>query len=96
MEKEQLSKFIQSSLADILAQSGLPVRAMDENTVIYGRDGLLDSMMLVELMLRLEDYCEAAGCSFSWTNDATMSEKRSIYNTIASLSDFLASLPEKK
>lgn len=96
MDRDNLNKFIISSLREILDQASLPIPDIDEDTVIFGKDGLLDSMMLVELMLNLEEYCEAEGIAFNWTDDATMSEKRSIYNSVASLTDFLLSLPAQK
>lgn len=96
MDRSKLKEFIISSLQELLSGADQPVPEIDDSTVIFGKNGLLDSMMLVELMLGLEEYCEAEGRAFSWTDDATMSEKRSIYNSVASLTDFLLSLPEQK
>lgn len=96
MDRVKLNKFIISSLQDILSNADQHVPAIDDSTIIFGQNGLLDSMMLVELMLGLEEYCEAQGRAFNWTDDATMSEKRSIYNSVASLTDFLLSLPAQK
>lgn len=97
MHKDEITKSICTFVRDLLAQESRPIpQSMDENTILFGADGLLDSMLLVELMLKLEDYCEDNGIRFSWANDAAMSEKNSIYKTIGTLGHFVASLSEPR
>lgn len=96
MDEVRLNQFIASTLEDILRQAGHPIPQLNDNTVIFGKDGLLDSMMLVEFMLSLEDYCEEEGYIFKWDDDAMMSEKHSIYNSLASLRSFILNMPSQK
>ena len=56
-------------------------------TVLIGDRGVLDSMGLVELCLRLEDRAANIGFSFDWTSDSAMSQTRSMFQSVASLQD---------
>lgn len=97
MCKDDIIKTIGDFVKELLIQESRPLPpALNESTVLFGTDGLLDSMLLVELMLKVEDYCEENGISFSWTSDAAMSEKNSIYKTIGTLGNFVASLSEQR
>lgn len=96
-----------TSRADIVAFLGRAVRdilereeqdipsEITEETPLWGREGSFSSLMLVELMLALEDFCAENNLRFVWTNDAAMSERRSIYRSVGSLTDFLLSLPSE-
>ena len=57
-------------------------------------NGLLSSLMLVELMLAVEDFCAEQGKNFSWTSDSTVSEQRSAYRSVASLADVILTMPD--
>jgi acyl carrier protein len=61
-------------------------------TVLLGQGGLMDSLMLVNLLLGVEDFCLENGIPFEWAQDAAMSEKRSHYRTIGTLADYLHDL----
>lgn len=56
-----------------------------EQLPIYGQDGCFDSMGLIELCLRLEDFALELGFEFDWTSDAAMSNSRSIFKDVSSL-----------
>ena len=66
-----------------------------EETPLWGREGSFSSLMLVELMLALEDFCVENNLRFVWTNDAAMSERRSVYRSVGSLTDFILTLPSE-
>lgn len=87
MNREALIDFIYSSLRRI-SDCGDGV-TLDASTPILGRDGLLSSMQLVELMLELEDYCREHGMDFDWANDAIFSTRHSVYRSIGTLADAL-------
>lgn len=97
MIREDAVEFLRRTTAEILERSGeCAIPAMTESTRILGNGGILSSLMLVELMLAVEDYCTANGRLFSWTDDSAMSENRSVYRTIGTLADFILSLsPEE-
>lgn len=93
VQRIEVVAFLQNAVRDILERDGQdPPENITEDSRLMGREGLLSSLMLVELMLAVEDFCAEKGLHFVWTNDATMSERRSVYRTLASLSDFILSL----
>ena len=57
------------------------------DTTLIGGDTALDSMHLVSLCLRLEEISEEQGFEFDWTSETAMSQSRSLFRTIKSLSD---------
>jgi acyl carrier protein len=62
---------------------------IDENTVLIGSDGVIDSLGLVELCLRIEDAAIADGFEFDWTSDKAMSRNTGIFRTVGTLSEEL-------
>ena len=90
MNRNELINFILSTLTELAERENLqPNRRPAMDTVIFGQNGLLDSMLLVELMLALEDFCAANNMEFTWASDSAMSEKRSVYHDAESLADFI-------
>lgn len=61
-----------------------------EDMALIGGASLLDSMKLVELCIALEDRAEELGFEFDWTSESTMSKSRSMFRTIATISDEFA------
>lgn len=59
---------------------------IDESTHLIGASGVIDSLGLVELCLRLEDVCLKEGFEFDWTSDTAMSRNISIFRTVGSIS----------
>lgn len=97
MQKEQARAFIVSTIHDIVTREKPSMDISVQNdSKVFGQGGLLDSMQLVELMLALEDFCVTEGLEFNWNNDATFSEKRSVYRTVGTLADFIAEMSEAK
>ena len=63
---------------------------IDGFTHLIGADGVIDSLGLVELCLRLEDAAQLEGFEFDWTSERAMSRNTSIFRTVKSLSEELA------
>ncbi len=66
------------------------------DTVLMGESGVLDSIILIELCVGLEDRSSELGFEFDWTSDVAMSKSRSMFSTVESLAQefhnqFLAS-----
>ncbi len=59
---------------------------IDANTNLIGSDGVIDSLGLVELCLRIEDAALVQGFEFDWTSESAMSRNTSIFRTVGSLS----------
>lgn len=92
MKKDALD-FIHAAILRILSEETEAVPQIDETTPLLGKGGVLSSLMLVELMLALEDYCTDNNRRFTWTHDSMMSAKNSPYLTIGSLAEYIYSLP---
>ena len=60
---------------------------IEASTVLIGGDGIIDSLGLVELCLRLEDAAIREGFEFDWTSENAMSQSRGIFRNIRSLTD---------
>lgn len=88
--------FLARAVREILEREGQgEISEITEETPIWGREGTFSSLMLVELMLTLEDFCTENRLRFVWTNDAAMSKCRSVYRSVGSLTDFILSLPSE-
>ena len=73
-------------VTELLAEEGIQHDVQPDMPLIGG-DSALDSMKLVELCVRLEDEADDLGFSFDWTSDSAMSKSRSMFRTVASLSE---------
>ena len=62
---------------------------IDVSTNLIGSDGVIDSLGLVELCLRIEDAALVEGFEFDWTSERAMSRNTSIFRTVGSLSEEL-------
>jgi len=56
MNKKELLTVILSEVKNICDEGGINVAELDENTEIFGQGSLLDSLGLVTLVVKLEDY----------------------------------------
>jgi D-alanine--poly(phosphoribitol) ligase subunit 2 len=66
---------------------------LDEETTLFGQNGLLDSLGLVSLVVNVEQAVEDAyGMSISLTDEKAMSQRNSPYRSISSLSNYIHSL----
>jgi len=66
---------------------------IDATTPLFGRDGILDSMGLVTLVVAVEQAIEDAyGVSVSLADDRALSQRNSPYRTIGALADYAARL----
>ena len=61
---------------------------------MIGNDSILDSMLLVEVCLALEDVAEKHGFEFDWTSDSTLSKSRGMFRNVLELSKEFANQSE--
>lgn len=54
-------------------------------TTLMGDSGVLDSILLIELCVGLEDRSSELGFEFDWTSDSAMSRSRSMFASVTSL-----------
>ena len=95
MIQKDVLDFIHTAIVRILSEEAGATPKIDEKTPLLGKEGVLSSLMLVELMLALEDYCTENNKRFTWTHDSMMSAKNSPYQTIGSLAEYICSLPAR-
>lgn len=68
-----------------------------QDSVLVGKDAIIDSHSLVELMLAIEEYAEDdLDVEFDWQSDATLSAARSIFRSPLTLADRLTKLMQEK
>ena len=63
---------------------------ISEDMQLIGGESLLDSMKLVEVCLALEDLADEYGFEFDWTSEVAMSKSRSMFRSVAALSEEFA------
>lgn len=65
------------------------------HTVLFGPKGTLDSLGLVELIVTIEEHAQKAfGISVSLASDQALSQARSPFHSVESLSEFLSRLTQ--
>ena len=63
------------------------------NTILFGKDGKLDSLGLVNLVVATEQRIEEKYCvTISLADDRAMSEKNSPFKNVQTLGDYIAKL----
>lgn len=87
-KREELEQFIIHSVESLLESTG----GVGPDTILVGQGGILNSMLLVGLLVRVEDFCLENNIPFDWTTDSALSERRSRYRDVASLTDYLMAL----
>ena len=75
---EEIVKIIDSLRLDKLAP-------LTQDTHLIGSDRILDSLLLVELCLKLEDLSSELAFNFDWTSTEAMSRSASMFRDIKSL-----------
>ena len=93
MMKKDVFDFIRAAILRILAEEDNSALVIEEKTPLMNKGGILSSLMLVELMLALEEYCTEHNIRFVWAHDSIMSEKNSPYHTVGTLVEYICSLP---
>lgn len=93
-KRSEVLDFLKKAVPALLERDGqTKIPEITEDTPLFGSGGALSSLLLVELMLEVEDFCAATGRQFVWADNATLSERRSAYRSVGSLADFILSLP---
>ena len=68
-----------------------------DDTALIGDGSVLDSMTLVRLCLKLEDFAEDKGFEFDWTSEKAMSKLGSVFMNVETIStEFIKQYKNKK
>jgi acyl carrier protein len=81
-EKLLILKIVIETLEEILKN---PEIKLDESTPLIGLGGVLDSLGLVELCIRLEDKARTMGFEFDWTSEMALSKSQSLFRSVKEL-----------
>lgn len=94
---EQIQNAIVAAVQEV--NLTLPVHmqlSSDPEAVIFGKGGALDSLGLVNLVLAVEERLERAGVKISLTDERAMSQHRSPFRSIQSLTNFVAEVAKEQ
>jgi acyl carrier protein len=94
MDRSHLVALIIKIVRDIYDPSGAARNlVVDENTALFGRDGLFDSVGLVSVILAVEqDVSSSSGKAITIADERAMSQTRSPFLTVESLATYTAEL----
>ncbi len=69
----------------------------DKSTLLFGRDGVLDSLTLVNLIVAAEQKVqETLNISITLADDRAMSQKNSPFKSVESLANYIVMLVKEK
>ena len=89
MELEAIRALVLDVVNRLLVEEGRGEQA-DLHTPLYGRDGLLNSLMLMRLVVEVEEaIAERTGRPITLTSAQAFSARRSPFATAAALADFV-------
>ncbi len=98
MNRDQLVSLIVDTAQDYILSD--PKRAsvtIDETTRLFGTQGLFDSVGLVSVLLDVEQQInDQWGVSITIADDRAMSQSRSPFRTISSLTDYVLTLIQEQ
>lgn len=94
IERTVALNIVYASLQEVFAQTGLDApTALSEETVLVGKDAVLDSLGVVSLIVEVEQRVEGEhGASVTLANDKAMSQRNSPFRTVGVLTDHLVAM----
>jgi acyl carrier protein len=94
---EDLVLLIVRALRELGGQHAELSESLSRDTPLFGRQGILDSLGLVSLVVAVEQAIEdECGMSVSLADDKAMSQQHSPYRTVGSLAEYASRLLELK
>jgi acyl carrier protein len=94
IERSIARNIVLASLTEVLAQAALPaLETIADETVLVGKDAVLDSLGVVSLIVEIEQRVEAEhGVSVTLANDKAMSQRNSPFRTVGVLTDHIVAM----
>ena len=95
--RKDLVTLIMECVQNLPSENGEePFRQLTEESALFGKDGILDSIGLVSLVVAIEQAIEDQyDTSISLADERALSQKRSPYKTIGSLAEYATRLLER-
>jgi acyl carrier protein len=95
--KDDLADLIIEVAQEILEGEGAPSAALDHETVLFGKEGLFDSLGLVSLIVAVEQEIEdRLGSPIALADEKAFSQSSSPYRTVRTLASFATGLVEDR
>jgi acyl carrier protein len=88
MEKSEIEKILIETTNDYFESQDFNEKA-NKDTVLFGRESVLDSMGLVNVIIDIESKFLDEGYEISLTSEKAMSRRQSPFRTISTLADFI-------
>lgn len=94
MNKEQILELIIKSVKKTVAETGTAtLQEITFNSPLYGRNGVLDSLGLVQLIADLEEEIyQSASTQITIADERAMSMKISPFRSVSSLADYVSNI----
>ena len=94
IERSAALKIVIASIQEVFAQTGMDASTdIGEETVLVGKDAVLDSLGVVSLIVEVEQRVEGEhGASVTLANDKAMSQRNSPFRTVGVLTDHLLAM----
>lgn len=92
-QKSEIAGAVVAGVQEVLAQRGADIPDITPDTRLVGRSAVLDSLGLVTLIVDLEQRLETDfGVSLSLANERAMSQTKSPFRSVESLTDYVCEL----
>jgi acyl carrier protein len=94
IERSAALSIVIASIQEVFAQTGMDApSALTEDTVLVGKDAVLDSLGVVSLIVEVEQRVESDhNASVTLANDKAMSARNSPFRTIGVLTDHVVAM----
>jgi acyl carrier protein len=94
IERSAALDIVIASIQEVFAQTGEDAPGtLGEDTVLVGKDAVLDSLGVVSLIVEVEQRVESEhGASVTLANDKAMSQRNSPFRTVGVLTDHLVAM----
>ncbi|MBM7866717.1 hypothetical protein GTO89_08140 [Heliobacterium gestii] len=93
MTRDAIVQVIVDALSELLAEGDGPVSGLNEESKLFGKEALLDSVGLVTLIVDVEQNMEdATGKAIVLADERAMSQRQSPFLTVGSLADYIVTL----
>lgn len=88
MNKSEIKSIVQKCVEEYMSsQDG--IYTINDNFQLFGKDSIIDSMGLVNIIIDIESNFLDKGYEISLTSEKAMSQKNSPFRTIESLSEYI-------
>lgn len=88
VDRSAAIQIVYGALKEVMEQSGVTAGALTEDTVIVGKDAVLDSLGVVSLIVEVEQALEQKhNVSVTLASDKAMSAKNSPFRTVGVLAE---------